>query len=193
MRAHSPHPSTSTHLQHAPAAAQHSTLTTNCCCCGVRACARACSGIVGISDQAFRGCSSLATIDIPDTVTSIGDASFQLCTKLSSLSIPSTAAVGEGAFSNTSCCQGDDAAGQAGCDFGPGARVCNCKDCSSDTSKDFLETAGAAALGIIFLVLVMVVGVCLYRQGAKEIREGTYNQMGTGDAYAGGTELESNA
>lgn len=44
----------------------------------------------GIADHAFDGCTSLTSIDIPNSVTSIGIYAFQSCTGLTSITIPNS-------------------------------------------------------------------------------------------------------
>ena len=44
--------------------------------------------ITSIGDYAFSGCSSLTSIDIPEDVTSIGNAAFYACRSLTSITIP---------------------------------------------------------------------------------------------------------
>ena len=52
-----------------------------------------------IADEAFYGCTSLASVTIPDSVTSIGDDAFYGCTSLASVTIPdSVKSIGDEAF-----------------------------------------------------------------------------------------------
>ena len=44
--------------------------------------------VTNIGDRAFRGCTSLTSVEIPDSVTSIGDYAFCDCTSLTSIEIP---------------------------------------------------------------------------------------------------------
>ena len=45
-------------------------------------------GVTMIGDSAFRGCSSLTSIAIPESVTEIGDSAFKGCSSLTSITIP---------------------------------------------------------------------------------------------------------
>ena len=53
-----------------------------------------------IGDWAFNECTSLTSINIPDSVTSIGEGAFNECTSLTSINIPtSVTSIGSYAFS----------------------------------------------------------------------------------------------
>ncbi|MDE6498085.1 MAG: leucine-rich repeat domain-containing protein [Muribaculaceae bacterium] len=55
--------------------------------------------VTGIGYEAFRGCTSLSSIEIPNSVTAIGDYAFYYCTSLESITIPnSVTKIGEYAF-----------------------------------------------------------------------------------------------
>ena len=57
------------------------------------------NGVTSIGEDAFNGCSSLASVNIPASVTSIGNGSFSGCTSLRSVTIPaSVTSIGAHAF-----------------------------------------------------------------------------------------------
>ena len=55
--------------------------------------------VTSIGDYAFCGCSSLTSVEFPNSVTSIGDQAFRSCSSLTSVEIPnSVTSIGEWAF-----------------------------------------------------------------------------------------------
>ena len=61
------------------------------------------SGTVGIADRAFKDCSKLTSVTIPNSVTSIGYGAFSGCERLTNVTIPdSVTSIGGHAFSDTS-------------------------------------------------------------------------------------------
>ena len=55
--------------------------------------------VVGIGEGAFKGCSDLYSVTIPNSVTNIGDEAFYECSKLTSVTIPNSVTnIGEYAF-----------------------------------------------------------------------------------------------
>ena len=60
-------------------------------------------GTLGIADCAFRNCSGLKSVTIPESVTSIGYRAFEGCSGLTSVTIPeSVTSIGDNAFRNCS-------------------------------------------------------------------------------------------
>ena len=61
------------------------------------------NSVTSIGGWAFCGCTSLTSITIPNSVTSIGNSAFMECTSLTSITIPnSVTSIGKAAFSNCS-------------------------------------------------------------------------------------------
>ena len=59
--------------------------------------------VTAIGDEAFRSCSGLTSVSIPNSITSIGDMAFRGCSGLTSVSIPnSVTSIGYYAFDNCS-------------------------------------------------------------------------------------------
>ncbi|MGA2863894.1 MAG: leucine-rich repeat domain-containing protein [Verrucomicrobiota bacterium] len=59
------------------------------------------NSVTSIGDWAFYGCTGLASVTIPNSVTSIGEWAFQWCTSLISVTIPdSVTRIGEGVFAD---------------------------------------------------------------------------------------------
>ena len=57
--------------------------------------------VISIGEYTFNDCSSLTSINIPDSVTSIGEYAFYYCTSLTSINIPNTVqSIGQVAFDN---------------------------------------------------------------------------------------------
>lgn len=65
--------------------------------------------VTAIAEYAFKGCSALTEVTIPESVTEIGDYAFDGCTSLISAAIPSSVTrIGDSAFSDTSLFKGQD-------------------------------------------------------------------------------------
>ncbi|WP_316607840.1 leucine-rich repeat domain-containing protein [uncultured Ruminococcus sp.] len=62
-----------------------------------------CLKITSIGQNAFQNCSSLSTINLPDSITSIGQSAFQNCSSLSTINLPdSIVLIGTEAFHDCS-------------------------------------------------------------------------------------------
>lgn len=48
------------------------------------------SNLISIGNEAFRNCTSLTSINLPDSLTSIGGSAFNGCTSLTSISLPNS-------------------------------------------------------------------------------------------------------
>lgn len=65
--------------------------------------------VTAIAKEAFKGCSALTEVTIPESVTEIGDYAFNGCSALISAAIPSSVTrIGDSAFSGTSLFKGQD-------------------------------------------------------------------------------------
>ena len=58
-----------------------------------------CKNITSIGESVFQRCTSLTTVELPDSLTSIGESVFQRCTSLTTVELPdSLASIGSEAF-----------------------------------------------------------------------------------------------
>ena len=100
--------------------------------------------VTKIGDYAFRRCTSLTSVTIPDSVTTIGNYAFEDCASLTSVNIPdSVTSIGGSAFdqctSLTSVIIPDSVTTIGGCAFW------NCASLTSVTIPDSVTTIGNAA------------------------------------------------
>ena len=100
--------------------------------------------VTKIGDYAFRRCTSLTSVTIPDSVTTIGKYAFEDCASLTSVNIPdSVTSIGGSAFdqctSLTSVIIPDSVTTIGGCAFW------NCASLTSVTIPDSVTTIGNAA------------------------------------------------
>ncbi len=58
------------------------------------------TGLVGVSNNAFNGCTNLLSVVLPQNVTTIGTRSFYNCSSLSSINLGEIYTISEGAFEN---------------------------------------------------------------------------------------------
>ena len=56
------------------------------------------NNITRIGAQAFRGCSNLATISLPSSVSYIGTSAFENCNKLNTINLQNVSYIGNSAF-----------------------------------------------------------------------------------------------
>lgn len=57
------------------------------------------SGVTGLGDECFYGCSSLTSITLPESVTSLGVSCFEMCSSLTSITLPeSVTSLGNSCF-----------------------------------------------------------------------------------------------
>lgn len=54
--------------------------------------------VTAIGAYAFRECTNLTSIHLPNSITTIGDWAFARCHSLTSISVPDGCSIGEGAF-----------------------------------------------------------------------------------------------
>ena len=58
------------------------------------------NNVTRIGAQAFKGCSNLATISLPSSVSYIGNSAFEACSKLNAINLQNVSYIGNSAFKN---------------------------------------------------------------------------------------------
>ena len=58
------------------------------------------NNVTRIGAQAFKGCSNLATISLPSSVSYIGNSAFEACNKLNAINLQNVSYIGDNAFKN---------------------------------------------------------------------------------------------
>ena len=58
------------------------------------------NNVTRIGAQAFKGCSNLATIRLPSSVSYIGASAFEACNKLNTINLQNVSYIGNSAFKN---------------------------------------------------------------------------------------------
>ena len=58
------------------------------------------NNVTKIGAQAFKGCSNLATISLPSSVSYIGTSAFEACSKLNNINLQNVSYIGNSAFKN---------------------------------------------------------------------------------------------
>lgn len=101
------------------------------------------SGITGIGDNSFRGCYSMQTVSMPDSLQSIGEYAFAGCFSVEAIIVPdSVQTIGERAFWNSGIKKLVLGSGVENC----GALIClDCSNLESVTFKEGIKSIGEKA------------------------------------------------